>query len=150
MLAHVSTYRETWLQHCRLGHPSSCYLRILFPIVIKNKTICCDTYIVIFLQKPHAILILAKATNNPKSITFRLTYFSISTVMHLDHVYQQSLNSTQSPFSFQQLINFYLLYIIIHVINIHLTPPHLFHDLTQSHDYIFNFSIFFIIILLRT
>ncbi|XP_047960213.1 uncharacterized protein LOC125205368 [Salvia hispanica] len=50
MLAHGSANREAWLWHRRLGHPSSGYLKLLFPKFSHFKDITCESCV---LAKSH-------------------------------------------------------------------------------------------------
>ncbi|XP_047976364.1 uncharacterized protein LOC125218680 [Salvia hispanica] len=54
MLAHRSANREAWLWHRRVGHPSSGYLKMLFPKFSHFKDITCE-YCVL-AKKPQTIL----------------------------------------------------------------------------------------------
>ena len=50
-LAHGMLEREAWLWHCRLGHPSVGYLKLLFPKVFKDSNnFSCETCL---LAKSH-------------------------------------------------------------------------------------------------
>lgn len=50
MLAHGTADRDAWLWHRRLGHPSTTYLKLLFPKLVKTETLSCDSCV---LAKSH-------------------------------------------------------------------------------------------------
>ena len=50
MLTHGSADRKAWLWHRRLGHPSTGYLKLLFPDIVPKHDMYCETC---FLSKGH-------------------------------------------------------------------------------------------------